>query len=71
MIKSKKEYKYYLLCDRVALGITRKLPIPFIDDIWIFERCLRRTEYYKNCRRDIFGRFFLFFYYVFAYTGFL
>lgn len=60
MIKSKKEYKYYLLCDRVALGITRKLPIPFIDDIWIFERCLRRTEYYKNCRRDIFGRFFYF-----------
>lgn len=57
MINCKQDYKQYLLCDRNALGITRSFPIPFIDDIWIFERCLRKTEYYNNCRKDILGKF--------------
>ena len=50
MITNKKEYQYYLECDRVALGISRKHPRPFTDYVWRFERLLRRYEYYYNCK---------------------
>lgn len=48
MIKTKEDLKYYMECDRKALGIKRKYPRPFADEIWKFQRCLRRLEYYKN-----------------------
>ena len=38
----------YLDADKFALGITRDIPIPFIDSIWIYERTLRKYEYHKN-----------------------
>lgn len=50
MITSKKEYQYYLECDKAALGISRKRPRPFTDFIWRFERLLRKYEYYSNCK---------------------
>ena len=50
MIKSKKDYQYYLECDRVALGISRKHPRLFTDYVWRFERLLRKYEYYVNCK---------------------
>lgn len=50
MISSFKEYKYYLECDRVALNISRKLPRPFTDYVWRFQRLLRRYEYVNNCK---------------------
>lgn len=50
MIQSKEDYKYYLECDRVALGIDRERPMFMRDDIWRFERVLRRSEYWNNNR---------------------
>lgn len=49
MIQSKEDYKYYLECDRKSLCITRKRPRFYSDEIWKFQRCLRRQEYYTNC----------------------
>ena len=51
MIKSKRDLKYYLNCDRLSLGIDRKKPkIGFNRDlIWRFEILMRKCEYYKNC----------------------
>lgn len=56
MIQSKKDYKYYLECDRIALGKTRKHPLPVGDEIWIFERLMRKAEYYKNCKKSPLGK---------------
>ena len=61
MIKSKKDYQYYLKCDKIALGINKKFPLPIVDDIWRFERLLRKYEYYKNCSKTIFGKTYLLF----------
>lgn len=56
MIQSKKDYLYYLECDKVAMRKTRKLPAYKHDIIWTFERLLRKCEYYENCRHDFIGR---------------
>ena len=50
MIKSKKDYIDFLEEDRKALGIKYKRPKLIGDEIWRFERQLRKAEYYKNCR---------------------
>lgn len=52
MIKSKKDYEYYLEADRIALGKKRKKPMIFFDEVWVFERLLRKVEYYKNCKKS-------------------
>ncbi|MDI9394078.1 MAG: serine acetyltransferase [Euryarchaeota archaeon] len=54
MIKSKQEYKYYLEADKIALGIKRKKPRLLFDEVWVFQRLLRKVEYYKNCKNSIF-----------------
>lgn len=56
MIKSKKDYLYYLECDRVALKIRRKKPRIIGDDIWKFQRLMRKREYIENCKKNIFFR---------------
>lgn len=56
MIKSRKDYKEYLEHDRVALGKTRKTPHLVGDEIWKFERFLRKTEYYTNCSKTVIGK---------------
>lgn len=60
MIKSKRDYKYYLEADRIALGKKRKKPMIFFDEVWVFERLLRKVEYYKNCKKS---KFYLPYYY--------
>lgn len=54
MIKSKKDYLYYLEADRIALGERRKRPhlvsIYEVDVIWKFQRLLRKAEYLHNCK---------------------
>lgn len=45
MIKTKSEYKYYLLQDAKALGKKRKSPSFIGDDIWKFQRLMRLCEY--------------------------
>jgi serine O-acetyltransferase len=48
-MKSKNEYHYYIERDRVALGIHRRRPRVFGDEIWKFERALRKMEYLMSC----------------------
>lgn len=56
MIQSKKDYKYYLECDKIALGKKYKIPKLVGDEIWIFERLMRKAEFYKNCSKTIIGK---------------
>jgi len=57
MINSKIDYKYYLKVDEIALkknrGTISYYISYFLDDIWKFERLLRKVEYYKNCKKNI------------------
>lgn len=50
VIKSKEDYLFYLEADRVAL-LARELKRPrfLVDEIWKFQRLLRKVEYLKNC----------------------
>jgi len=66
MIKSKKDYLHYLEQDRIARGMDngwkswfRQLIAP--NYTWRFQKKLRKLEYYKNCRQDIFGRMYYLF----------
>jgi serine O-acetyltransferase len=58
MIQSKDDYKRYLENDKEALFIKRARPRIFGDEIWKFQRTLRKVEYYKNCRKDAVSRMF-------------
>ena len=49
MIRSKQDLKEYLAQDKCQLGILRKRPRPFLDDIWKYEIQLRKYEYWLNC----------------------
>jgi serine O-acetyltransferase len=53
MIQSKEDYKFYLEADRIALRKDRKRPSLIGDDVWKFERLMRKLEYFKNCKKDI------------------
>lgn len=50
MIQSKADLDYYLECDKIALRIMRKKPHIFGDLIWKYERALRLSEFYRNCK---------------------
>lgn len=65
MIKTKNDYKYYIYCDKIALGKEGKHPKLFGDEIWKFEILLRRLEYLKNCPNLFNKIIFLFLYYKF------
>jgi serine O-acetyltransferase len=63
-IDSKEKYKFFLEADRIALGDTigtHKRPRIIGDDIWKFLRLLRKTEYFINCKKDFFSKFYLLF----------
>lgn len=67
MIKTKQEYLEYLEADRIALGITTnwKLNLKWLlfpNPIYKFQKNLRKLEYYRNCRRDFFGK--IYYYYL-------
>ncbi|HEY3360407.1 MAG TPA: serine O-acetyltransferase [Methanosarcina sp.] len=64
MIKSKQDYNYYLEADRIALGKKRKKPMLFFDEVWVFQRLLRKVEYYKNCKISGFYRPYYYFLYL-------
>lgn len=51
MIGSKEDYLYFLEADRISLSKTRKRPKMVGDEIWKFQRLLRRLEYYSNCKK--------------------
>lgn len=48
MISSRKDLKEYLFADKKQLGITRRFPRPFTDEIWKYEITLRKYEYWMN-----------------------
>lgn len=52
MIKNKSDLHKYLEMDKKALGITKKFPSIFGDEIWKFEIILRKHEYYNNCTNN-------------------
>ena len=56
MIRSKKDYLDYLEADRKALSKKRTKPRLFGDEIWKYERLLRKLEYYRNCKRSLLHR---------------
>lgn len=51
MIRSYQEYRHYLDADRIAL---KRVFNRFIihDEIWKFQRLLRKLEYVMNCKRQ-------------------
>jgi len=53
MISTKEELAYYLECDRIALGKKRKKPNLFGDEIWKFQICMRKLDYYKSTKKKI------------------
>lgn len=59
MIQSKKDYIYYLECDKIALRKTTDSPKYLHDIIWKFERLLRKCEYYENCRHSFVDRIYI------------
>ena len=52
MIRNKKDLKQYLKQDKQQLGITRKYPRPFTDEIWKYEIALRKYEYWLNTSKS-------------------
>ena len=51
MITNTEDYKRYLLEDQIALGYkNKKRPRLFSDEIWKYQRSLRKAEYYLNTK---------------------
>lgn len=60
MILSKSDYRYYILADRIAKGMPAKFTpkdflrnILFPNHIWLFQKQLRKLEYYTNCKKGL------------------
>lgn len=53
MIKTKEDLERYMKQDRVQLGINRKYPRFFSDEIWKYQIILRKYEYYMNNSNNI------------------
>ena len=58
MIQSRADYKHYLEQDRIALYKKTKRPRIAGDEIWQYERLLRKTEYFMNCHKTPIGKAF-------------
>jgi serine O-acetyltransferase len=65
MIKSKKDYKFYLKSDYYSLGrdciknyplVERIAYVLFADEIWKFQKTLRKVEYLQNCGHGIISK---------------
>ena len=67
MILNKKEYKFYLEADKIALdidtrtGLRRRFRNYFNEDLWRFEKLLRKTEYFQNCSTSFLGKAYFFY----------
>lgn len=57
MISSKADFLRHREADRVALRRERSIHMAY-DEVWKFQRLLRRMEYMMNCHKDrgVFGR---------------
>jgi len=53
MIRTKDDYLFYLKADQMALRMEKlKHPRFFQDEIWKFQRCLRKVEFLENCKKN-------------------
>lgn len=52
MIKSYKDYLCYLEADRLSLGKEKNIKSLLFDDIWKFQRLMRKLEYLTNCKKN-------------------
>lgn len=52
MITSYKDYLNYLEADRISLNRTQTLKALLFDEVWRFQRLLRRLEYLTNCKKN-------------------
>lgn len=53
MIQSKEDYLFYLEADRIALRKTRQRPKFVGDEVWKYQRILRKREYIHNCKKGL------------------
>ena len=58
MIDSYEEYLKYLEADRISLGRKKTIRSLLFDDIWRFQRLMRKLEYFTNCKKNYFIRAF-------------
>lgn len=58
MITSRVDLKDYMQADRKQLGMNRKHPRPFVDEIWRYEIYLRKYEYYLNTQKKFLSKFY-------------
>ena len=63
MIRTKQDYHYYLLADRIAKAIPLRLKFRqkikywlMPNAVWGFQKALRNLEYYKNCKKGVFNQ---------------
>jgi serine O-acetyltransferase len=52
MIRSKEDYKKYLEADRISLNKTKNIKSILFDDVWKFQRLMRKLEYITNCKKN-------------------
>lgn len=51
MIRDRKDLEHYLEADRIGLRRSGSRPSPY-DEVWIFQRLLRRVEYLHNTKAN-------------------
>ena len=62
MITSREDYEFYLEADKIALNNIQNIPflekdlypLKYFQDVYKFQRLLRKLEYYLNCKKSIF-----------------
>lgn len=62
MIKSIEDYKEYLSCDKKVLGVSDSFSIKnffYPKKIWVFQKMLRKLEYYTNCKHSLIDKIYL------------
>jgi len=53
MIKSRRDYLAYLEADRISLGQPHSRASYLLDEVWRFQRLLRKVEYLTNCNGNL------------------
>lgn len=49
MIHSREDYRRYLEADRISLGVANTLRARLFDDIWKYQRLMRKLAFMTNC----------------------
>ena len=59
MIKTYQDYLMYLEADRISLNLNKSLKNILFDDIWKFQKLMRKLEYLTNCNKNKMYRTFI------------